>query len=263
MATDPATEEVEELETGAETETEEAEIEEVEAEETGEEPETEEETEEAEGDEGDEEEAEETAAKPSRGANLRKRAQEAERLAREASDRAERLERDIEDLRRRQQSRSDPEAEARERERLALMSPEERAEHRIQQTENRLTGELRRTQFMLSEQNDKAAFDAKCASDPVYRKYQDRVESELQKIRRGNPAAGVQPQNVPRERLLELLIGQDALKRRGEAGTRQRRTEQVRARETVRPGGGARSDTQAARGKKGKTAADRLSDVTF
>ena len=72
------------------------------------------------------------------------------------------------------------------------------------------------------------------------------------------------PQNVPRERLLELLIGQDALKRRGEAGTRQRRkTEQVRQRETTKPGGGARSDTQAARGKKGKTAADRLSDVTF
>ena len=251
MADDPATENVEELETGPETE----EVEEIETEEEaepeGDDAEGEEESEEASG----EGEGETEPERPSRGANLRHRAQEAERRAAELQERVERLERAGTG----RQTADDAAREEQEfRRSLEMLTPEERAEKITARAERRMENRLAQTQFTLVDQNDKSAFDARAATDPVYRRYQDRVETELAAMRRNG-------MNVPRERLLAFLIGQDALKRRGEAGGRQRkRTEQERARQTPKAAGGGRSDARAtAKGKQPKTAAERLEDVTF
>jgi len=260
MADDPAAEEAEELETGDEAEDAEEQIQrEVEAEETGDEPETEDETEadgEAEAEEGDGE-AEEVAAKPSRGANLRRRAQEAESREREKDERLGRLERELEDFRRQGSTRQTAEDEARERERVALMSPEERTAHEVGKVKSELRGEMQQTRFLLADQADKTSFEARAQSDPLRKKYQDRVERELQAMRKNG-------MNVERNRLFRYLVGEDVDNKRGEAATKQRRkTETVRQRETVRQPGGGRSDRPAARGKAPKTPAERLKDVTF
>lgn len=193
-------------------------------------------------------------AKPT--SRSQRRVQAALREARDARERAERLERDLEEMRRGNTGRNRAEEEAAERERLALMTPEERTDYLLRKQRDEILGEVRRGQFVTADQNDKAAFAARAASDPLYRRYEERVEKELQTLR----ARG---QNVSREALLSYLIGQDALKRRGEvAGKQRRKAAEVRRRETAKPGSG-RGDAPAQRGKAGKTARERLEGVTF
>ncbi len=88
--------------------------------------------------------------------------------------------------------------------------------------------------FQAQDTADRAAYMAKSA-DPIYRKYQDRVEQTLAQARnQGNWGA-------TREGILALLVGQDALKNSGKKTSTQKEAERrvTKARgepEGIKPG---------------------------
>lgn len=247
--------EVEEEETSTETETE-TEVEETEETETETEAEGEEtEAEEEVATEGEEKSLEtdaetkdgQTLKKPSRGAALRKRAQTAEAEAARLREENARLTGRIEGGAQRQPQGPTADELAAERAREELMSPAELVEHKVSKATNQLRAEMQHTQFRMWDQSDKAAFDAKVASDPLYAKYAARVEAGIQEQRKNGL-------NVARERMFRFLVGDDVLNKRGPAAARARsRTEQVRERETVKKPAGGRSDTATERaGQRGR-----------
>jgi len=129
-----------------------------------------------------------------------------------------------------------------EQERLALMSPEERADYRINQTEQRLQAQLRRMEVQNADQTNRAAFQAKATVDPVYKRYAQDVEDRLAQVHRQNPG-----QFVDRELILKIVIGERALANAGRANARgQKKGEASKARQTAQ-GGAARSDLQGDR----------------
>lgn len=179
---------------------------------------------------------------------LRARAQKAENETQELRSRLDALERG-------QSGRSAAADEAEERARLEVMTPEERSEYRTTKTVNGLRQDFGRLQFQLADQTDKASFDAKAISNPVYARHADEVEDRLAALRR-------QGQNVTREIMLRFLLGEKAMQQQGRAAGKQRQAAlKQRQRQTARPAGGGRSDTRPERQKTGKTARERLEGV--
>ncbi len=190
--------------------------------------------------------APERERQPSR-AERRIQAQQAEnrRLAEENA----RVTRELEDFRRqqRQQPVEDPRVE---QERLALMSPEERADYRISQALRRNEMQNQQLASQLFDQSDKVAFDAKASNDKLRQRLAPEVERKISELRaQGRP--------VPeREVLYTYLVGQRALANRDSA----RPKAQARAkRQEARPANG-RGDAPANRGRQ-RTAEDRLGDM--
>lgn len=141
---------------------------------------------------GDELEPEPAPAARGRGASdtireLRSRAQEAERRAQELEARVAERER----------SQSAELARQREEERLALMSPEERLEHRVNQR-------LAQIEINTWSTQDRVAFDGLANSNPAVASLRDEVEATFQQ----RLAAG---QPVDRKTIAAFLIGQKAL----------------------------------------------------
>lgn len=118
---------------------------------------------------------------------------------------------------------------AAERERLALMSPEDRSAHERRQTEDKFNQTLSRVQLENADIRDSSAFERLRMRDPAIEAVGDRVETELAAMRR-------QGQNISREAIANFIIGQDA--RAQSAKARERQTKKaavVTARETARP----------------------------
>ena len=198
-------------------------------------------------DEGDEPLEAQPAPQARKGASetireLRARAQEAERRAAENERRAE------EALR----ARNQEDFQRQERERLEMMSPEERVEYRVNQRLNQI-------QFSTWDTNDRVMFEGLVSSNPAVAALKSEVEQVFQdRIRQGAP--------VDRQTIATFLIGQKALAkapRAKAAGARAaaagKERNQVRAssgRGDAAPAGRTRMTEQEARAK-------RLQDVTF
>ena len=125
--------------------------------------------------------------------------------------------------------------------RHALMTPEERMNETLRESQTRMERFARDMQFQTAESMDRAQFQAKCAVDPLYAKWAPKVEGKVAELR-------TKGQVVEREVALKFLIGEAALERRGSPqGKREvAQAKQRVQRATTRPmnSGG---DTQAQR----------------
>lgn len=139
--------------------------------------------------------------------------------------------------------------------RLALMSPEERMNHRLERT---IADNNRQTQAVLGsvqDQADATAFRALLKDKPHYAKLSDTVEKRAKELRqKGTP--------LPREAVLMFLVGEQAVK--SQERPRQREQSQQRlAQQETRPSSG-RGDVRGDRRSTGSTQTaleKRLSNV--
>ncbi len=133
---------------------------------------------------------------------LRARAQENE-------ERIRTFERELMEIKAREQARQQAEDPNREAERLELMTPDERADYKLNNALNTIRREQALTTFRVQDEADKARFDAKATADKVYAKYAERVEqARLKYMREQNTV-------IPREELLKHMVGDDVLRNRG------------------------------------------------
>lgn len=141
-----------------------------------------------------------------------------------------------------------PEARA---QRLALLTPEDRMTTEMHETRQAFHRDMAVMQFQTQDANDKSAFQAKATVDPLYKKWDSRVEAELAELRRQNMTA-------PRERIMYYLIGKNAVEGRGAVKFGQRREAQRRVeRQTTRPTNSG-SDVSAPRRERGNSLERRL-----
>lgn len=143
--------------------------------------------------------------------------------------------------------------------RLAMMSPEERIEYRIAQQEERHSRELAQVRFETTDRADVQSFEALCRRNPAAARLKDRVEQALA----GERQRGF---NYPRETVLKVLIGEQALKNAPRAqNAAQRQAADQRGRQAARPGAG-RSDVASQGGRRGdekQQRYERLKDVNI
>jgi hypothetical protein len=166
---------------------------------------------------------------------------ELRRLARERAEENAQLTRRLAELEGRVASQSQPAAEtaAQRAERLALLSPEERAMEMVNEALERNNRQQQQFTAQLMDQSDRSAFEARAAVNPLFKKLSSAVERELASLR----AKG---QSLPRETIAVYLIGQRVVAQQAEkprGGTTRRQREQARP---ARPGG----DAPAARGAR-------------
>jgi len=130
-----------------------------------------------------------------------------------------------------------PEARA---QRLALLTPEERITAELNEVKVGFALQLQQMQLNTVDSNDRASYQAKATVDPLYKKWEPKVEAELAQLRR-------QGQTVEREKLMYYLIGKNAIENRKGPTSQERRQAQTRvARQTTRPSN-AGSDVSASR----------------
>jgi hypothetical protein len=125
--------------------------------------------------------------------------------------------------------------------RRALMAPQEQMQEDLREAQTSFTQQVQGLQAQQQEFADRTAFQAQCASNPLYAKYAPKVEGKLAELR-------TQGTNAPREAVLRWLIGDAALSRMGsKEGKREVAQAQQRVkRATVRPPSGG-SDEAATR----------------
>lgn len=192
---------------------------------------------------------------------------ESKRRAQEAETRADRLEREIAEIRATQNQQRGPSPEeirqhqAIEAERLSMMSPEERADYRVAQVEQRLRGEMHQTRLQLAEESDRSNFRALQSSSPLARKYAADVEKVVAEQKRNGMI-------VNREVALKFVLG-EKLFEKSSATTGKAKKDGARriAAATGRPGrasGEASSDRAGRRGDDSIEALEsRLRGVKF
>lgn len=203
--------------------------------------------------EGAEEEVDEEPPARSRGES---RFQRLANEAREAKEETSRFRRELDELRatsRQQPTGETPEQEA---QRLALMTTEERIEYRLDKADKRHEQQLRQIQYNTWENNDANRFQTLCASDPIAKRYSERVEQTRIDMMRQN---GGQP--IAREAILDVLIGRDVRAKRDQGLSKERGKGQENIRRQQARPGNAKGDVSAERRRKGSTAADRLDGV--
>ena len=141
-----------------------------------------------------------------------------------------------------------PEARAN---RLALLDPEARIREELNEAKQGFAREMQVVRFTTQDGNDRAAFQAKATVDPLFKKWEPRVEAELTALRN-------QGQNVEREKLMYYLIGKNAVEGRQAAKPGQRAEAQRRVeRQRTRPSNSG-SDVQAQRRDRGNSLERRL-----
>lgn len=113
----------------------------------------------------------------------------------------------------------DPGEEARkERERVAAMSPEERAFYAAEMAEKRINFATQQAEFKIKDANDRADFAIMCAKNPVAAKLQGEVEKRLAEER----AKGM---NYDRKNILIYLAGEKALQSAEKGGSKKQKRE--------------------------------------
>lgn len=178
------------------------------------------------------------------------------REKREAEERAADLRRRLDALEHERRPAAEPQQETPEQEaqRLALMTPEEKMEYRMEKMQRELRAASQRAEFVTMDTADKAAFDARAAADPRRAKYAPLVEQRLQEMRRNGA-------NAPREAVLYYMIGERVMN----ADPKKINAQRNRGRQNVErqraPAGSGRGDVRAERRPTGKTAAQRLENV--
>lgn len=176
---------------------------------------------------------------------------------REQRERGDRLERELQELRTatqqrtRQDQQETPEARAARR---ALMDPVDIMREDLKESEQRTQGLLQRLEQQNTENADRGHYDSILRDSPTLRKYHQDVE----KLRLEAASKG---QFIPREALLDIVIGRAARQAAAKAGSKpQRQAREQVQRNQSRPAG-SRSDTATQRGKQGSTPESRLDGV--
>lgn len=210
--------------------------------------------------EGEELESEdEPAPQPSRAASRVQRLAQERTTEREGRLRAE-VERDLLNARLTALSapREDTAATQRqEAEYLATLEPHQQVAYLADKRFKAMEAQLTATKFESVDSADRAAFAARATVNPLYKKYETKVEEELQKFR----SQGV---NYKREVMLDYLIGKDIrLKSEKEAGkpSAKKQGAQRRVVATATKPAGATGDVAQYGTRRGKTAEERLSNV--
>lgn len=225
---------------------------EVEAEEADTEGEDEPDEDAAEGDEEDEaggEVAPAVAAKPRSAATIA--VQEAKRAAKEAKAEVEALRRERDDALRERQGRQTAEQAAMERERIALMPPEEKFEYLLKKQEEGTNARLGAMQFQMQDSADRAAFESMCARNPAFAAVRDEVETKIPELRRNGG-------NTTREVMATYLIGQKAIERANKGGkTKQATKGAARVAAAKASATGGRSDVRGGERRGGDDVAAR------
>jgi len=199
------------------------------------------------GDDDGQEDGSAQVAPASRGAN-RIATLAAERAA--ANARAEAAEARLREVETRQSQQTQRETEAQERERLAMMDPEERAEYRIQQFEQRMEQRQRTIEFQAQDTNDKTSFEGLCARNPALAPLKDEVEEALKAMRANGTTA-------PRETVAYFLLGQKAAAKAPRAKAAGARAAAAgRERQQARPTNG-RGDVPATGQRRGGSEAEQ------
>jgi len=170
----------------------------------------------------------------------------------QANERAARVEQELAALRaeraRPQQTQETPEQE---RARIALMTQEERVTYLLEKSAKQNEQAIRQVQFAAADQSDRAAYQAKAAYDPRFRKFEGEVESRLADLRR-------QGGNANREVVLAYLIGEKVLGAQPKVDDARRQGQQRIQRQQARATSG-RSDLPANRARAG--AGNSLADI--
>jgi hypothetical protein len=196
---------------------------------------------------------------PERGApqpEAQSRGSRVQRLAnenREYRERLERLERERENDRRQWERQQQQFQEAQERDRLNLMTPEERSSYYRERDRQELRNELQQNRMQSAIQMDKIAYDAKASTHPVYRRMQQQVEDMFQEqLRKGQP--------TDRETILYHLLGRQSVQQAAAGSNKSR--QQARRRvdnQRVAPSSGKGEARHTER--RLSTAEERLKDV--
>ena len=141
-------------------------------------------------------------------------------------------------------------------ERRSRMTPEERISEDLRDTEKRVTQQLQGVQLNNWDTSDRALYETKASIDPLYKRWQDRVEQEITKLRERGQVG------VAREAVFYYLIGKAMSEQRGSKGNRQQRrqAESNVRRNATRPTD-SRSNTQPNRRSGGRGPEERLADV--
>ena len=206
----------------------------------------------SEGDGTDVEEEGQVEAKPSRAET---RFQRLANEAKEAREESARVRRELDEFKASQRQQAQQETPDQIAQRMALMTPEERLEYKLDQAERRNGQQMANMQFQMQDSGDKSAFHALCASDPTAARYKDRVESKLTELRS-------QGQNVSREALFTFMFGQDVRAKSGQAKAKQGKDGERRIqRQKVAPGNSRGDATANRRGEQ--SLEDKLANVTF
>lgn len=185
---------------------------------------------------------------PSRGETRIQRLANEAKAAREEAAAARR---EAEQLRRSQEQASQHLTEQQERERLALMQPEERMAYALDKQNREMQRKLQEMEFRTQNLTDKAAFEAKASIHPTYQKFQADVEEKFQELlAKGTP--------TDRETILKFMLGERALAAANPNKNRAAKTGQNRlAAQTVKPGS-AKGDAASQRAKAGDSPEKRL-----
>ncbi len=179
---------------------------------------------------------------------LRARAQENE-------ERVRTFERELMEMKAAQQARAQMEDPNREAERLALMTPEERYDYKLNNALNQIQRQQAVTNFQNADLADKARFDAKVTTDKVYAKYAERVEQARLKYMRDQNTV------IPREELLKHIVGDDVLRNRGRAAAKQQRQGAANIQRQQAPLANGKGNAQGNRRGASDTPAKRLEGV--
>ena len=125
--------------------------------------------------------------------------------------------------------------------RFAIMTPQEQIAESLRESEARWEQRMQGFQLQTVETQDRTAFQAKAAVNPVYAKWAPKVEGKKAEL-------AAKGQMVDRETILKYLIGEAALDRlNSKEGKREVQQAQTRvANARVKPTNSA-SDTQATR----------------
>jgi hypothetical protein len=196
----------------------------------------------------------EVAARPRSAATIA--VQEAKRAAKEAKAEAEATRRELNELRQASQGRQTAEQQNLERERLALMPPEEKFEYLLNKQKQDQDARFGAIQFQMQDGADRIAFQSLAArSDDIGKAYasvSDEVEKRLGEMRhRGG--------NADRETIAKYIIGERAVARLSRAKPRQAaKGQQNIQRQTTRPAP-ARGDIQGGQRRGGSEAEGRRS----
>ncbi len=190
------------------------------------------------------------------GANQPSRAEARfQRLANEtkaAREEAQAARREAEELRRQTWQQSSQVTAQQEQERLALMLPHEQTAYQLNKMQQQFQTERAQDRAATAALMDKTAYDAKATINPVYKKFQEEVETRFeQHQRQGAPVA--------REILLKLVLGERALEGARNPAPKRQAANRVAA-QRVSSGSG-KGSAAADRGKAGDSAAERLKDV--
>src|SRR5271166_1339948 len=144
-----------------------------------------------------------------------------------------RVEAELNILRQEREQRQQPQGETEEQfqARIALLDSESRVDAKVDRALRRSAQQTALATFASADRADKAAFDSKAVSDPIYRKYAAEVENVLRIERQKG-------RDFDRETILDFIRGRAARMNQGKTATARQQGQQRIASQQSRTTGG-------------------------